>query len=147
MEFNSTLNDQQLLGTYSGMFENQKVDKFMDGLKSHHFIGLKSNILCNQKIYNDFNATAAHVKDKVNRTPQIKNSPGRQSLLYAEGEDAAVALTTVDTMAAPDVVGADMTVDSDMGAMAITKTDVVIAPQAHTPSGLTNALTKIPLTA
>ena len=28
MEFHSTSNDQQALGTYSGMFENQKVDKF-----------------------------------------------------------------------------------------------------------------------
>ena len=48
MEFHSILNDQQALGTYSGMFEKQKVDKFIDGLKSNHFIGLKSNILCNQ---------------------------------------------------------------------------------------------------
>ena len=45
------------------------------------------------------------------------------------------------TCAAVDVVGADM------GVVAITKTDVVIAPQTHTPSGLTNALTKMPLTA
>ena len=58
-----------------------------------------------------------------------------------------MALTTVYAMAAPDVVGADMTVAADTGAVAITKTDVVIAPQAHTPSGLTNALTKMPLPA
>ena len=58
-----------------------------------------------------------------------------------------MALTTEDAKAAADVVGADMTVAADMGAVAITKTDVVIAPQAHTPSGLTNALTKMPLTA
>ena len=32
MEFHSTLNDQQALGTYSGMYKNQKVDKFLDGL-------------------------------------------------------------------------------------------------------------------
>ena len=65
----------------------------------------------------------------------------------AEGDDAAVALTAVDVKAAADVVGADMTVAVDTGAVEITKTDVVIAPQTHTPSDLTNALTKMPLTA
>ena len=39
MEFHSTLDDQHTLGTYRGMFEKQKVDKFLDGLKSNHFIG------------------------------------------------------------------------------------------------------------
>ena len=68
-------------------------------------------------------------------------------MLWAEGEDAAVALTAEDAKAAADVVGADMTVAADTGAVAITKTDVVIATQAHTTSGLTNALTKMPLTA
>ena len=58
-----------------------------------------------------------------------------------------MALTAVDAMAAPDVVGADMTVAVDTGAVAMTVADVVIAPQAHTPSAPTNALTKTPLTA
>ena len=58
-----------------------------------------------------------------------------------------MALTAEDAKAASDVVGADMTVPEDTGAVAMTKTDVVIAPQTHTPSGLTNALTKMPLTA
>ena len=58
-----------------------------------------------------------------------------------------MALTVVDAMAAPDVVGADMTVAADTGAVAITKSDIVIAPQAHTPSSPTDALTKKPLTA
>ena len=58
-----------------------------------------------------------------------------------------MALAVEDAKAAADVVGADMTVAVDTGAVEITKTDVVIAPQAHTPSGLTNALTKMPLTA
>ena len=66
MEFHSTLNDQQEWGTYGGMYENQKVDKFLDGLKSHHFIGLRSNILTNEKLRSVFNATVAHVKDMVN---------------------------------------------------------------------------------
>ena len=58
-----------------------------------------------------------------------------------------MALTAEDTKAAADVVGADMTVAADVGAVAMTKTDVVIAPQTHTPSDLTHALTKMPLTA
>ena len=61
-----------------------------------------------------------------------------------------MALFAVDAMAAPDVtdvVGADMTVAADTGDVAMTVADVVIAPQAHTPSGPTNALTKKSLTA
>ena len=58
-----------------------------------------------------------------------------------------MALTAEYAKAAADVEGADMTVATDTGAVAITKTDVVIAPQTHTPSDLTNDLTKIPLTA
>ena len=58
-----------------------------------------------------------------------------------------MALTAEYPKAAADAVGADMTVAADTGAVAITKTDVVIAPQAHTPLGLTNALTNMPLTA
>ena len=48
---------------------------------------------------------------------------------------------------AADVEAADMTVAADMGAVAVTKTDVVTAPQTPTPSDLTNDLTKMPLTA
>ena len=65
----------------------------------------------------------------------------------------AVALTTVDAVdaiAAPgmtDVVGTDRTVAADTGTVAMTVADVVIKPQAHTSSGLTDALTKKPLTA
>ena len=62
----------------------------------------------------------------------------------------AVALTVVDVMAAPgvtDVVGADMMVAADTGAVAITVADVVIAPHAHTPSGPTYALPTTPWTA
>ena len=58
-----------------------------------------------------------------------------------------MALTAEDAKAAVDMVGADMTVAADTGAVAITKTDVGIAPQSHTPSGPTDALTKKPLTA
>ena len=62
----------------------------------------------------------------------------------------AVALAAVEAMTAPDVtdvVGADMTVAADTVAVAMTLEDVVIASQAHTPSGPTDALTKKPLTA
>ena len=85
MEFHSTLNDQQALGTYSGMCKKQKVDKFLDGLKHSHFIGLKSMILCNQKMQNNFNATAVHVKDMVNRKPQLKNPPSHQVSAMGRG--------------------------------------------------------------
>ena len=64
--------------------------------------------------------------------------------------DVDVTLAAVDAMAAPDVmdvVGADMTVAADTGAVAMTVADVVIASQAQLPSGLTDALTKKPLTA
>ena len=57
-----------------------------------------------------------------------------------------MALTAEDAKAEADVVGADMTVAADTVAVAITKTDVMIAPQAHTPTDLTNDLTKMPLT-
>ena len=66
------------------------------------------------------------------------------------GGGVSVALAAVDVMAAldvTDVVGADMTVATDTGAVAMNVADVVIASQAHTPSGPTDALTKKPLTA
>ena len=34
---------------------------------------------------NDFNTTAAHVKDMVNRTPKLKNPPGRQVSAMGRG--------------------------------------------------------------
>ena len=62
----------------------------------------------------------------------------------------AVALAAVAAMAAPDVtdvVGADMTVVTDTGALAMTVADVVTASQAQPPSDVKTALTKTPLTA
>ena len=61
-----------------------------------------------------------------------------------------MALAAVEAMAAPDVtdvVGEDMTVAADTGDVAMTVAEVVITPQAHTPSGLTDALNKNPLNA
>ena len=62
----------------------------------------------------------------------------------------AVALAAVDAMAAPDVtdvVGTDMIVAADTGAVEMTVADVVISYQAHTPSGPKDALNKKLLTA
>ena len=70
-------------------------------------------------------------------------------LLYAEGGDVAVSLAVVEAMATPDVtdvVGADMTVVADTGAVAITISDVVIAYQAQPPSDPKTALNKTLLT-
>ena len=135
MEFHSTLNDQQEQGTYIDMYEEQKVEKFLDGLKHSHFIGLKSNILCNPKMHSDFNATAADIKDMVNRTPTLKNPPGRQVAAMGRGGGRGRGTDRGGRDAAAEVVGADMTVAADTGAKAITISEIVIAPQAHTPSG------------
>ena len=62
----------------------------------------------------------------------------------------AVALAAVDAMAAPDVtdvVGADMTVVADTGAVEMTVADVVTASQSQPPSDLKTDLTKTTLTA
>ena len=85
MEFHSTVDDQRALGTYKGMSEKQKVDRLLDGLNSNHFIGLKSNILCNPTLRSDFNATASHLKDMVNWTPQIHTPPGCQVSAMGRG--------------------------------------------------------------
>ena len=69
MDFHSVLDDQRTLGKYKGMFEKRRVDLLLDGLKSKHFIGLKSNIMCHPTLCNDFNATATHLKDMVNWSP------------------------------------------------------------------------------
>ena len=71
-------------------------------------------------------------------------------LLWAEAEDVAVTLSTVDVMAAADVtdvVDADLTAVADVEAVAMTVVDVVTASQAQPLSYLRTALTKTPLTA
>ena len=69
MELYSVLYDQRALGTYKGMFENRRVNLLLDGIKNKSFIGLKSNIMCHPTLCNDFNATATHLIDMVNRLP------------------------------------------------------------------------------
>ena len=49
------------------MYENQRVDLLLDGLNNKALGGVKSNIMCHSQLYNDFNATATHLKDVVNR--------------------------------------------------------------------------------
>ena len=71
-------------------------------------------------------------------------------MIWAEMGDVAVAMDAVDVMAAPDVpdmVGADMKVVADTGAVEMTVADIVIASQAQPPSDPKTDLTKTPLTA
>ena len=67
------------------MFENRRVDLLLDGLKGKAFVGLKSNIMCHPQLYNDFNATATHLKDMVNRSPELQTAPGRQVSAMGRG--------------------------------------------------------------
>ena len=67
------------------MFEDQRVDLLLDGLKSKHFIGLKSKILCNPTLRSDFNATAAHLKYMVYWSPEIHTPPGCQVSVMGRG--------------------------------------------------------------
>ena len=85
MEFHSTLDDQRTLGKYKGVFEYQRVDLLLDGLKSKHFISLKSNILCNPTLHSDFNATAAHLNDMLYRSLEIHKPPVRQVSAMGRG--------------------------------------------------------------
>ena len=56
------LSDQAALGYHPGMFEKQRVDLLLDGLKNKALSGVKSNIMCQTQLYNDFNATENHLK-------------------------------------------------------------------------------------
>ena len=69
IEFYSVIDDQKALGTHPGMYENRRVDLLLDGLKNKDLGGVKSNIMCHPQLYNDFNATATHLKDVVNHMP------------------------------------------------------------------------------
>ena len=70
------LADQAALGTHPGMFDKQRVDLLLDGINSKALSGVKSNIMCHPQLYNDFNATSNHLKDVVNRMPELQTSPG-----------------------------------------------------------------------
>ena len=72
------LADQAALGHHPGMFEKLRVDLLLDELKNKALSGVKSNIMCQPQMYNDFNATVNHLKDVVNRMPELQTAPGPQ---------------------------------------------------------------------
>ena len=65
----ATIHEQMELGNHAGMHERRRVDLLLDGVKNQWLGGVKSNILCQPNLFNDFNATANHLKDCVNRMP------------------------------------------------------------------------------
>ena len=99
--------------------------------------------MCQSQLYNDFNATENHLKDVVNRMPELQTAPGRQVSAMGRGGDVAVALDTVDMI---DVVDVDLTAAADVEAVAMTVVDVMTVSQAQPLSSLRPALTKTPLT-
>ena len=110
---------------------------------------MKSNIMYHPQLYNDFNATATHLKDIVNCMTQLQTPLAAKCLLWADTGDVAAALAAVDVMAAADVtnvVDADLTSVADVEAVAMTVVDVLTASQAQPPSDLRTALNKTPLT-
>ena len=60
------------------MFEKRRVGLVLDGLKNKALSCVKLNIMCQPQLYNDFNATANHPNDVVNRMPELQTAPGRQ---------------------------------------------------------------------
>ena len=97
------------------MFDKRRVDLLIDGLKNKALIGVKSKIMCQPHLYNDFNATANHLKDVVNRMPELQT--------------AAV----VDVV---DVVDMDLTAATYVEAVAMTVVDVVNTSQSQPLSAL-----------
>ena len=85
IKFFSVLADQAAMGHHPGMFEKRRVDLLFDGLKNKSLSGVKSNIMCHPQLYNDFNATANHLKDVVNRMPELQTAPGRQVSAMGRG--------------------------------------------------------------
>ena len=67
------------------MYEKQRVDLLPDRLKNKALSGVKSNIMCQPQLYNDFNATADHLKYVVNRMAELQTSPGRQVCAMGRG--------------------------------------------------------------
>ena len=67
------------------MFDKQRVELLLDGMKNKALSGVKSNIMCHPQLYNDFNATVNHLKDVVNRMPELQTAPGRQVSAMGRG--------------------------------------------------------------
>ena len=85
IKFFSVIADQAALGNHPGMFEKRRVDLLIDGLKKKALSGVKSNIMCHPHLYNDFNATANHLKDVVNGMHELQTAPGRQESAMGRG--------------------------------------------------------------
>ena len=79
------IDDQYALGNHPGMYEKLRVDLLLDGLNKKSLSGVKSNIMCHSQLYNDFNATATHLKDVVNRMPELHTAPGCQVSAMGRG--------------------------------------------------------------
>ena len=73
----ATIQEQQELGNHADMHERHRVDLLLDGVRNQWLGGVKSNILCQPQLYNDFNATANHLKDCFNPMSELQAS-GRQ---------------------------------------------------------------------
>ena len=73
---------------------------------------MKSDIIYQPYLFNDSNATANHVKDVVNRMPELQTAPGHQDLWRVEAENEAAA----DTFGAEDMA---MTKAADMKAVLV----------------------------
>ena len=132
------------------MFDNQRIDLLLDGLKSKHFIGLKSNILCHPTLRNDFSATAAHIKDMVNRLPEIHTVPGCQvsAMGGCGGRGRGTGRGGCDGRAGRDRRGGrGFGSGRGHGGRGNDPADLVTTSQAQPPSDLKTALTKTPLTA
>ena len=78
IKFFSVLADQAALGHHPGMFEKGRVGLLLDGLKNKSISAVKSNIMCQPQLYNEFNATTTHLKNVVNCMPELQTAPGRQ---------------------------------------------------------------------
>ena len=81
----ATIQEQQELGNHADMHERHRVDLLLDGVKNQWLGGVKSNILCQPQLYNDFNATANHLKDCVNCMPDLQASGRRLSAVGDRG--------------------------------------------------------------
>ena len=78
IQFYTSIQEQQELGNHAGMKEYRRVDLLLDDVKNKWLGGLKSNILSQAQLFNDFIVTANHLKDVVNRMPELATAPGRQ---------------------------------------------------------------------
>ena len=85
IQFFSVLANQAALGHHPGMFEKQRVDLLLYWLKNKALSGVKSNIMYQPQLYNDFNATANHLNYVVNLMPELQTAPFHQVSVMGRG--------------------------------------------------------------